>query len=54
MTAVLIRALPAVLLLTLGCMSPGLYETEGPDGTTETAYSTGKHAANLREVASSS
>lgn len=28
-------------------MSPGLYETEGPDGTTETAYSTGKHAANL-------
>lgn len=47
MTPALIRALPTAILLTLECLSPGLYETEGPGGTPETEYSTGKHAASL-------
>ena len=36
-----------MLLLALGCLSPGLYETQGQDGTRKTAYSTQKHTANL-------
>lgn len=47
LTAALARSLPAILLLTLSCLSPGLYETQGPDGTPKTAYSTQKHTANL-------